>query len=155
MKPIVKPIALGPAVEALLADSGLPVSDLAAQPALHLLGARLNGKLVGVVGIEAYENVGLLRSLAVAGDFRHGGYGRALVAHAENLASQLGIQALYLLTTTAASFFARQGYEPVPRSTAPQAITKTAQFAGLCPASSVFMRKQPAAHNPLKPVMRQ
>ncbi len=69
-----------------------------------------------------------------------------LVAKAEAWASEEGVNSLYLLTTTAARFFARLGYEVVPRSQAPSSIENSAQFAGLCPVSATFMCKTLAAN---------
>ncbi len=46
-----------------------------------------------------------------------------------------------LLVPAAADFFAARGYTVVPRAEVPAAIQSTAQFSGLCPASSVFMAK--------------
>lgn len=127
--------------ESLLTEAGLPVSDLASTPSLRLLGLREGGRLVAVVGVEAHGPVGLLRSLAVTPSRRNSGLGLALVADAEAWSAAHGIGALYLLTTTAASYFARLGYEVTSRSDAPAAIAATAQFSGLCPASSTLMRK--------------
>ena len=146
MKSSIEPIVCNAEVEARLSGSGLPVSDMG-EHSVHLFGARQNGKIIGVVGLEVYATVGLLRSLAVATAFREDGYGRALVTHAEIRASQLGGKELYLLTTTAAGFFARLGYEVVSRSDAPKDIAQTTQFARLCPSSSAFMRKKLAAGN--------
>jgi amino-acid N-acetyltransferase len=73
--------------------------------------------------------------------------GVSLVSGAETWAAGQGVKILYLLTTTAAGFFARLGYVAAPRSAAPAAIAATAQFAGLCPASSTFMCKVLAADN--------
>lgn len=142
MKLNMEPILLDGEVESLLASAGLPVSDLAGRPQLRLFGARADGRLIGVVGIELYAPVGLLRSLAVDAGFRQAGQGRALAAHAENQAAGEGVTDLYLLTTTAADFFARMGYATVPRDAAPEAIARTTQFAGLCPASSAIMAKR-------------
>jgi amino-acid N-acetyltransferase len=130
-----------PEVEALLTEAQLPVADLANNRSLDLLGFRDGGRLVGVVGIEVYGGVGLLRSLAVAPAHRNAGLGDSLVSKAEAWAAKQKVKTLYLLTTTAAPFFARRGYEAVPRSEAPAAIAATAQFSDLCPASSTFMRK--------------
>jgi len=132
-------------VEALLTRAGLPVSDLRETRGLNLFGVRLNERLIGVVGVEVHGVAGLLRSLTVAETHRNSGYGQALASHAEAWASQQGVKTLYLLTTAAAGFFARLGYEAIPRSEAPAAIAATSQFAGLCPASSTFMRKVLAA----------
>jgi amino-acid N-acetyltransferase len=49
---------------------------------------------------------------------------------------------MYLLTTTAETFFERRGYRRVDRTEAPQAIQTTVEFASLCPASSAFMIKR-------------
>ena len=137
----IEAISLDDEVAALLAAAQLPVSDLRTSRSLNLRGLRHGGRLVGVVGIEIYGEVGLLRSLAVESAHRNAGLGTSLVADAEAWAAGHGVKTLYLLTTTAAGFFAGLGYVPAPRSDAPAAIAATAQFAGLCPASSTFMCK--------------
>lgn len=141
----IEAISVNPEVEALLTEAQLPVSDLSSCRSLNLLGMRESSRLVGVVGVEIYGSVGLLRSLAVEPASRNAGLGVSLVSSAESLAAQQGITDLYLLTTTAARFFARLGYEAIPRSEAPTAIAETAQFSDLCPTSSSFMRKVLAA----------
>jgi len=143
-------ISLNTEVEALLTEAQLPVADLASSRSLNLLGIRDGGRLLGVVGVEVYGSVGLLRSLAVKPSHRKSGLGVSLVSNAETWAAEQGVETLYLLTTTAAQFFARRGYEGVPRSEAPAAIAATAQFSDLCPASSTFMRKVLAANNSLQ-----
>ena len=135
-------LSLNTEVEALLSEAQLPIADLTSSRSLNLLGLRGGGRLVGVVGVEVYGGVGLLRSLAVEQAHRNSGLGSSLVSNAETWAAKQGIKTLYLLTTTAAQFFAKRGYEAVPRSEAPAAIAATAQFSDLCPASSAFMRKE-------------
>ena len=66
--------------------------------------------LAGVVGLEIYGTVALLRSLAVASDEQGRGLGTMLLTHAEQVARQRGIAALCLLTPTAEAFFAQRGY---------------------------------------------
>lgn len=143
----VESIPLNADVEALLTGAGLPVSDVHEVHGLNLFGVRLNESLIGVVGVEVHGAAGLLRSLAVAEAHRGGGYGQALVSHAEAWASQRGVKALYLLTTSAAAFFARMGYEAIPRAEAPEVIAATSQFSALCPSSATFMRKVLTAHH--------
>lgn len=140
-------------VEALLTEAHLPICDLADGQGLHLLGVRQGARLVGVVGVEVHGHVGLLRSLAVAAAHRNSGLGIGLVSDAEAWAAAHGIGTLYLLTTTAARFFARLGYEQIPRAAAPDVIAATAQFTGLCPASSTLMRKA-LPQNPSRPARR-
>lgn len=134
-------ISLDAQVEALLSEAGLPVADLPSSRNLTLLGVRDAGRLVGVVGVEVYGGIGLLRSLAVEPARRNRGLGISLVSNAEAWAAEQGVKTLYLLTTTAERFFAMLGYEAVARSEAPAAIAATTQFSDVCPASSAFMRK--------------
>lgn len=134
-------IAPDAAARRLLEESGLPHADLD-QPGVRLFGLYFDDDLAGMVGLEAHGKVGLLRSLAVAPEHRGTGLGVVMTAHAERRADESGLDALYLLTTTATGFFERLGYRIAGRDEAPDAIRTTPQFAGLCPASSTLMTKQ-------------
>lgn len=129
------------AVVALLGACDLPVADLAPAALDHFFGAG-DGALRGVVGLELHGDVGLLRSLAVRADARGRGLGRRLVARAEADAAGRGVAALYLLTTTAESFFRRLGYARIERDAVPAAIRSSAEFARLCPSTAVVMAKK-------------
>lgn len=126
----------------LLAACALPISDMDSCVALRLFSAYEGAALAGVVGLEMHGRLALLRSLAVAPGRRGTGLGKRLVAYAEKHAAEDGIESLYLLTTTAAPFFEKLGYETASRADAPPAIRATAQFSGLCPDSSSFMVKR-------------
>jgi amino-acid N-acetyltransferase len=130
------------AVKQLLSESGLPIEDITAQYLQDFFGCGSGLELDGLVGLELYGEVALLRSLAVASSRRGTGVGSRLVAHAERHARDQGVQSLYLLTTTAEAFFTRRGYARVPREKAPAAIKGTKEFSGICPESSAFMVKQ-------------
>ncbi|MBN6150503.1 GNAT family N-acetyltransferase [Xanthomonas sp. AmX2] len=143
MKHSIQPLQPNASVQALLEANRLPVSDLQDGSEVVLFGCVSGAQTLGVVGLELYGPVALLRSLAVADATRGNGLGEALVAHAERHAAAQGVRAVYLLTTTASAFFERRGYRPLARDQAPAAIAGTAQFSGLCPASSAFMVKSP------------
>ena len=128
-------------VRSLLAECQLPTSDLSPKNLEHFLGCGTVQTLKGVVGLEIYDTVALLRSLAVAADCRGIGCGKALVAEAERYAQSKGVTELYLLTTTTADCFERLGYRRSSRENAPQAIRQTKEFSGLCPSSSALMAK--------------
>jgi amino-acid N-acetyltransferase len=142
---VIKPVANSMPLMQFLAACNLPVSDLSCAESLQLFGAFSGSDLIGTVGLELTAPVALLRSLAVAPAHRGQGVGERLVALAERHAAMNGVDALYLLTTTAASFFTKLGYAFAERADAPAAIQATAQFSGLCPASSIFMAKYQAA----------
>lgn len=131
-----------PAIRALLKTARLPVDGLTGRHFLNFVTARVDGRLVGCAGIEVHEKTGLLRSVAVAPALQGRGIGARLIAEAEDLAAQLGLKELYLLTTTAGGFFAGQGYEPVRRTDAPASIRSSREFSTLCPDSAVLMRKR-------------
>ena len=134
------------AVKQLLSESGLPIEDINEQHLRHFFGCGSDIILEGLVGLELYGDVALLRSLAVSPARRGAGWGSKLVAHAEHHAHEQGVKSLYLLTTTAEPFFLRLGYARLPRDEAPEAIKSTKEFAGICPVSSAFMVKH------LKPI---
>ncbi len=125
----------------LLAAAGLPTNDLTD---LHCQNFFYSGPATaptGLVGLEMFGDVALLRSLVVAPAGRSAGAGSSLVRHAEEQARANGVRRLYLLTTTAEAFFERRGYRTAAREDAPAAIRTTREFAGICPASSAFMSK--------------
>jgi GNAT superfamily N-acetyltransferase len=100
-----------------------------------------------VVARDEAGSVALLRSLAVASEFRGQGLGTALVAHAEAAAGSRGVAELFLLATSARGFSAERGCQEVPMSSAPLAIVTHPQFTTLRPSSAtVTMRRHVATH---------
>ncbi len=129
------------AVEALLTSSHLPLDGVRdALPCFVV--AEDAGRLVGVAGIEACGVTGehaLLRSVAVNEAWRSRGLGRALVARAISLAEERGAKALYLLTTTAESYFPSFGFARTTREVVPADVRDTAEFQGACPETATVM----------------
>jgi amino-acid N-acetyltransferase len=126
---------------ALLQPQGLPISDITDEHLEHFFLVGPDGSPAGLVGLELYGTDALLRSLVVGENARGNGLGSTLVEHAEQYAATNGVRSIYLLTTTAETFFKRLGYEGIDRSQAPPSIKGTREFANLCPASSAFMMK--------------
>jgi N-acetylglutamate synthase-like GNAT family acetyltransferase len=139
---IIESIEFNGYVEKLLAQENLPVSDLYDSKPVKLFGAKVNNELVGIIGLELFENVALLRSLVVSKELRNRSCGRQLVSIAEACALDKNISKVYLLTTTAAVFFSKLGYKEVSRDSAPSDIASTSQFSDLCPSSATFMSKR-------------
>jgi len=130
------------AVAHLLTEAGLPSSDLTTAHLENFFGCGSMSAPDGIVGVELYESVALLRSLAVSAKCRGQGCGAALVAQAERFAQSQGAKEIYLLTTTAEHFFERFGYARVQREVAPVAIQRTQEFSTLCSSSSTLMVKR-------------
>ncbi len=129
-------------VVALLAAEGLPASDLTESHLKHFFFAGSDGAPSAIVGLELFGQDALLRSLVVRSTARTQGLGSALVLHAERYAASQQVRALYLLTTTAESYFAHRGYRRIDRAQAPPGIQFAREFASLCPANSAFMFKR-------------
>jgi len=130
------------AVMELLHASDLPVDDLSELRSSDFLYCGHAEKPQGVIGLQIIGAVGLLRSLVVSDTGRGMGCGTALVAALETKAMQAGIFDLYLLTETAARFFANLNYTIIPRASAPSVIKNTREFAGLCPDDATLMHKR-------------
>jgi protein-tyrosine-phosphatase/N-acetylglutamate synthase-like GNAT family acetyltransferase len=131
----------GSDVRKLLDASGLPTADVTAALLSNFLVQHDRADLVAVGGLEFGANSALIRSVAVAPSKRGGGLGRQMVQALETLVRGRGCHQLYLLTTSAEAYFAKLGYERVPRESAPAGIRATQEFSSLCPTSSSLMVK--------------
>ena len=123
-----------------LTEAHLPHDDLASQLPRFIVAS--DGEvMVGVIGLEVYGHIGLLRSLVVRSDVRSRGIGRELIERLCKDAAVQGVQDLYLLTVDAKDYFARRGFKSIERALAPTAIRTTRQFDELCPSSAVLMHR--------------
>ena len=124
----------------LLEDSELPAAGVDQHFESFLVASDSSG-LVGTIGLERYEEVGLLRSLAVSSKRRGSGLGAALVDRLLEQARADGVSEVYLLTTTAASYFPRHGFEVIRREEADARLQASKEFQGAFPDSAVCMRR--------------
>jgi amino-acid N-acetyltransferase len=130
-----------PAVLALLQEARLPTADLTSVQDLKIWVLDASDSLQGVIALERFGTDALLRSLAIASEFRKRGFGRELVAQLEQDAYTDGVEQLVLLTETAEPFFRSLGYEVIDRRYVSEALKQSAEFRSLCPASAVCMSK--------------
>jgi amino-acid N-acetyltransferase len=128
-----------PSIFALLSASELPTVGVA-ETLNGFTVAEHGGRIVGVVGLETCcRQYALLRSTAVAPEFRKHGIGRRLVERAIAAAEAKGISALYLLTTTAEAYFPSFGFTRVSRESVPAEVKATEEFSSACPSSATVM----------------
>jgi amino-acid N-acetyltransferase len=126
-------------VGALLAVLGLPTAGLQEQfPRAYAIATR-EDVIVGCAGLEAYDRTGLLRSVAVSPGDRNQGIGRALVRDRIVAARAVNLDAVFLLTTTAADYFSRLGFAETDRKTVPPVLSSSTEFASACPASATCL----------------
>ena len=127
-------------IRALLQTHGLPVDDVES----HLQSAvvaRRKGVVVGSAALEVYREGVLLRSVAVLPELKGHGVGRRLTEAMIDLAQNLGTPALYLLTTTAQTYFPAFGFEQIERSAVPTSVQASVEFTSACPSTAIVMRK--------------
>jgi amino-acid N-acetyltransferase len=112
----------------------------------NVLVAREDARIVGSAAFETYRSSILLRSVAVDEEYRGRGLGEALTEEAFVLACSKGATTAFLLTTTAAGFFPRFGFQSVSRDEVPDDVKRSVEFTGACPASAVVMRARLHGH---------
>ena len=128
------------AVLALLAANGLPTDGLRDHLSATLVARRAD-VVIGSSALELYDDGALLRSVAVDPRERGHGLGHRLTDAAIALARTEGVRNVYLLTTTAETFFPRFGFERVARADVPAGVQTSIEFTSACPSSATVMRK--------------
>ena len=126
----------------LLENCGLPTSDLDIKKFDNFLCLGTADNPLGIIGIEIFDSVALLRSLAVSETARGKGHGKALVSAMENFAKSKHVRELYLLTETAETFFKKLNYFSIKREFAPESILNSSEYSSVCKQSAVLMTKQ-------------
>lgn len=126
------------AVLALLEASDLPTAGVD-EAFGHFVVAEAGDVVVAVAGMEVHGADGILRSVAVDPAFQGRGLGRSLTHAVIDAARRAGLRRLYLLTTTAETYFPRLGFRPIDRDGAPEGIRRSVEFRDACPASAVAM----------------
>jgi N-acetylglutamate synthase-like GNAT family acetyltransferase len=125
----------------LLQKASLPTDGLEEQFGPGYAVALEGDQIVGAAGIERYGRSGLLRSVVTAAEARGRGIAEALTRNRLDWAATEGLDMVYLLTTTAAGYFPRLGFEPVDRTEVPAEVQASREFSSICPASAVAMRR--------------
>lgn len=119
----------------LLEKNKLPTGDIGLALE-HFWVALENEEVIGAIGLEVYEQFGLLRSMVVSGAARGKGIAAMLVGNLEIHANKMGIDTIYLLTETAPDYFLRHGYTETRREEVPAPLQASAEFGHVCPVSA-------------------
>jgi amino-acid N-acetyltransferase len=129
-------------VVALLEAAGLPTAGVADHFPGGYAVVRAGAEVVAAAGLEIYAGVGLLRSVVVSEACRGRGLAGLLVENRVSAARAASLDALYLLTTTAAEYFKRHQFSDAARSQVPAELRASPEFASLCPASAVCLKRE-------------
>lgn len=126
-------------IKSILNSYELPYEDLETSK-VELFLSYKNSAFVGIIGLEIFEDVGLLRSMTIDENFRNKGYGKKVCQKLLDYSVNIGIKELYLLTCTAKDFFKKIGFEIISRDAVPDSIKSTTEFSELCPCSAICMK---------------
>ncbi|NGN39696.1 GNAT family N-acetyltransferase [Mesorhizobium sp. CGMCC 1.15528] len=126
-------------VAALEAEQ-LPIDDLSESGRLFFRFTQ-NGTPAGFGGLEALGEHVLFRSIVVFPQFRGQGIGHLITESLLEHAASLGAKDAYLLTTSAADFFAAIGFKQIRRDEVPLEILSTRQASSLCPSTAAFLTR--------------
>jgi amino-acid N-acetyltransferase len=129
-----------PAVERLLVAAALPAEGVGDFFPGNYAVATRDTEVVAAIGVENYGAHGLLRSAVVADPLRGLGLGAELTRERLDWSRQRGFEDVFLLTTTAASFFEKLGFSRVDRGAVPPEVQQAPEFASICPSTAVVMR---------------
>lgn len=139
------PVVIRPAVardlapmEALMLSVALPTAGIARHLSEFLV-AEHGDAIVAAAGLERYGSSALLRSVAVQPAYRGRGLAQLLVRHLLDRARAGGIGRVYLLTTTAAGYFARLGFGPIIRDAVDAGVRASEEFTDACCDSAQVM----------------
>jgi UDP-N-acetylmuramate: L-alanyl-gamma-D-glutamyl-meso-diaminopimelate ligase len=117
-----------PAIDQLLDQYDLP--PVSAGPDVETMVMRSPAGVVGTVSLQVAGDSGFLFGLAIVPDRRGQGLGWVLGDSALRRAGELGLSRIYLLTNTAADFFAgKLGFSPIDADAVDPAIRHRPNFA--------------------------
>ncbi len=131
-----------PDIRQLLEKAHLPTIDIE-----NLVGQifviELEGKVVASGAFEYYPPLALLRSVVVDESYRGQGLGSKLVSHILEVLNTMQVEAVYLLTQTAESFFQTKfRFIPITRQEVPQIVQQSSEFKEiLCQNAKCMFRK--------------
>lgn len=128
-----------PSVVALLTLVGLPIHGVDKQ-INDFLVAREDQRVIGCVGMEAYGESCLLRSLAVHPDFQGKGLGVELMRQIISRARERGMRQAVILTHTVEQLAMRFGFERIPRESVDPRLAQSWEFQSTGCQTAVCMR---------------
>jgi arsenate reductase len=125
-----------------LGAADLPTDDLPDPGQRFFAYTTLGGHLVGYGGYELLGRDALIRSIVVDPAWRGRLVGRSLVLLLLRRAFDQGARHAWLLTTSAARYFEKLGFEHAQRADAPAIVMATRQAAFVCPSSAALLTRR-------------
>jgi len=128
-------------ISRFLNENGLPTAGVEKAVENFVLAIDNHAAWIGTAGFELYGESCLLRSVAVAIDYRGKGYGKSLVDAALRNAKARGARTAFLLTETASEYFKRLGFQVIDRKDIDEKVMTSQEFTESCCETATAMRK--------------
>ncbi len=128
-------------IRRLLSECGLPTLYIHRYLKSFMV-AKAAKRVVGVIGVEVYGRVGLLRSLCVEQAYRSRGIAKMLNAEILAYAQARKMERFYMFTLSAEKFASKLGFHKIDKRRIPKSIRLTWQFRKLKPYPVVCMMKK-------------
>ncbi len=116
-------------IRRLLSKCGLPTLYIHRYLKSFIV-AKAAEKIVGVIGVEVYGRVGLLRSMCVDQAYRGQGIAKMLHRKILTYVQLQKVGRLYVFTLNAAKFASKLGFHKIDKKRIPKSIRSTWQFRG-------------------------
>ncbi|MCG3217004.1 MAG: GNAT family N-acetyltransferase [Candidatus Heimdallarchaeota archaeon] len=130
-----------PGIRNLLTETDLVVEDIDEYIGNFLVIKDEEDNILACAGFEKYDDIGLLRSVAVSPELQGKGVGTLLTKSSIKHAKENGIRSLYLLTETAEKFFSKFSFKVLERDEAHPSIKNTYEFQYACVNTGILMLK--------------
>jgi len=124
----------------ILKENELCVDDIPSENIVLKL-VKSENELIAIYGFELFGQNGILRSVAVADEYKGAGIGTQIMKQVERDVKELELRNLFLLTTTAKKFFEKFGFSIIERETAPVVLQQSYEFLTFCPDTAIVMSK--------------
>jgi len=126
-------------IKEILTSHNLPNDDIDGHIENFLVASK-NGSVIGMVGVEIYDQMALLRSFGVKNEYQGTGVGTMLFDEMLKRIKNKSVKKVFLLTTTAEGYFYKKGFVRFQRNNVPEKIQDSHEFKIACPSSAVCMR---------------
>ncbi len=127
-------------INEILSDNNLRNDDLDLKN-MHIYKLIHKKEIIGTGTLEKRGDYALLRSVAIKENYKNKGLGKFFCNELLKISKEKNIKALYLLTTTAASFFESLGFIECQRESVPSEVQSSKQFSLTCPKSAKCLMK--------------
>ena len=126
-------------IRELLASQNLP-HERFEERLSHLLVAQSKGTVVGCIGLELLDRMGIIRVLAVEPGFQEEDIDRQLIEHILDYARLANIEEVYAFTSSLSPYLEELGFKAVNREELPPEIKELPDLNVLYPETALCLR---------------